>query len=226
MNFKCGFRVQVELVKGPREGISRFGPVEAKAQVLQPTREQQQARLRFLARLSSTNMARVAAERLLHLSTKSGDNMVSVEHICVSSGMDDGILQGMRDIYAQMLQTNKGSLVSGLSSRLEGCLCRSEDAVTDGELSKVHAEISKFTDQCSRLLDLSYCVVPHLEKKPPSQWVPEQSVCEEALSSLFAFARSTQLRTRRLLEYDERERLARSRVIMMPTAWATSFLTL
>jgi hypothetical protein len=67
------------------------------------------------------------------------------------------------------------------------------------------AEVQLFVQHYSRLLQLSFCIVPTWQGKPPSSMVPETSVTQDAMSFAFHSLESVRLQVKRRLELEERE---------------------
>ncbi|KAL7552491.1 hypothetical protein ACHAWF_015736 [Thalassiosira exigua] len=176
-----------------------------------------------LAQRIASSMAKVAAKRLRSLvSRRRGGERVSHEHIAVCSGYDGDLLKVLEDSDQAMILGNKDMIRSTLRETLKRTVPQSET----GEHGDLRNDIESFIEDYLKLITLSYCEIPRFGGSPPSSFVPEYDVPNEAKDGTI-WKTSPMLihSTRRMLVKGERERISRSRMIVSPRGiYALSFI--
>ena len=166
-------------------------------------------------------VAQAAAKRLRKLVAKvaymrqGALPAISHEHIAIASGNSSDVLQKIRDHDMNMILTHNEKIAATLHSTLQYSVPLPDQCdVEEGKTPSAHLdrEINTFVESYTKLVNLSYCEVPLLMGKPPSSFVPDESVNCEALSHKDCFwtGRSLMVHaTRRKHEKEEKERLIR-----------------
>ena len=129
---------------------------------------------------------------------------VSVEHVAALNGMEGTLLSDMRNGNLNTLDQNRERIVSTLSAQLKQCIPSPDHC--DDPVAVLDNEISTFVLGYSRLLELSYCIVPLWEDNPPSELVPESSVSADAMNFIYEPFPFAPRRIQRRLELEEGER--------------------
>lgn len=178
----------------------------------------------LFAKKIAVRMAKEAAGRLRGLvkddygfSIKQG---ISLEHIAVSSGYKGDLLRTLESSDQVIINENSAKIHSTLQATLEMNIPPPEENEMigkDGSPSAVlSTEITGFIGSYLRLVTLSYCDIPKLSGKAPSACVPEYNVFNKALQGSCWQATPMMVHsTRRILVKAERERIMRSRKIVV-----------
>ena len=176
----------------------------------------------LFAKKIAARMAKEAARRLwgwarIGFSLNEG---ISLEHIAVSSGYNGELLRTLESSDQVIIKENSTKIQSTLQATLEKNIPPPEDNEMIGKDESsstiLSTEITGFISNYLRLVTLSYCEIPKLSGKAPSAYVPEYNVSNKALQG--SCWRATPMMahsTRRILVKAERERIIRSRQIVV-----------
>ena len=169
-------------------------------------------------------MAAEAAKRLSQLLEKRRDceEGISLEHISIHAGKGSNLLKNLSEADMSMISGQKEMIDSTLNiTLLKSVPPPDETDLQEGESpqEKLHAEVSTFAVAYIQLVNLSYCEVPLLSGRPPSEYVPKYSVFGEVTQQKDCILIGDPIMTlsvKRIQIKDERERLARSREVVAP----------
>lgn len=174
----------------------------------------------LFAKKVAARMAKNAAMRLRRLAQAAYGDSLSLEHIAVSSGYDGELLRVLESSDQVIIKENSTKIHSTLQATLEKNIPPPEDNEMIGKdespSTVLSIEITGFIDSYLRLVTLSYCEIPKLSGESPSAFVPEYSVFNKSLqSSCWKPTPMMVHSTRRALVKAERERIIRSRKIVV-----------
>lgn len=209
MNFRGNFIVPAvevgEMMQLDFENVRSLG----RAKPMRP--KNQELAVDVLASFIASQAASNAAARLQELQLQSSGKGVSLEHITVECGYAGPFLQRLACIDMKMIETNSSRITSAITAKLEMCVPSPDASVDSTENSVTDAlreEISSFVKRYVQLLNLSFCEIPRRQGRSPSACVRKTGgVMDEALKVIFfKFPDPMALRTRRILEQEERER--------------------
>lgn len=181
------------------------------------------------AKKIAATMSQIAAKRLRFLlQTQCDDHQgLSHEHISVYCGYGGDILQGLAQSDIAMITKNKSKISSIIKASLKNSVAPTDIEGNLARRESLEKEIDSFINLYLRLLNLSYCEIPLLARKPPSAYVPDMSVHNEAYKSTIWSTASVMIHgTRRILEKDELERIGRSRDLAAPRKTYTVVFTI
>ena len=182
----------------------------------------------LFAKKIAAGMAKEAAGRLRSLAhvhsfsthSFSTNEGTSLEHIAASSGYNGDLLRTLESSDQVIIKENSTKIHSTLQATLEMNIPPPEDNEMIGKDESPSAvlstEITGFIGSYLRLVTLSYCEIPKLSGEAPSAFVPEYNVSNKALQG--SCWRATPMMahsTRRILVKAERERIIRSRQIVV-----------
>lgn len=181
----------------------------------------------------AAGMANEAAKRLSQLVKQRRDceEGISLEHISICAGKGSDLLKNLSEADTNMISGHKEMIESTLNNTLLKSVpppCETDLEEGESPQEKLSAEVSAFVGAYIELVDLSYCEVPLLSGKPPSEYVPTYSVFGEVTQQkdcIFVGDPIMTLSVRRIQTKDERERLARSRHLVAPgTSYSIMFV--
>ena len=182
----------------------------------------------LFAKKIAARMAKIAAKRLKQLvangnrsALQDDQEVVSLQHIAVSSGYDGELLKALEETDQTILSEHTDSIRSALCTTLKKVIPPPEGTEEDG-----NEEISDFIDGYLKLITYSYCEIPRLSGAPPSKFVPDFDVTNEALQGSCWSSKPMMVHsTRRLLVKNERERIIRSRkVVVLSRTYSVAFV--
>lgn len=164
----------------------------------------------FLASRLVAKRAKVASERLEFLLEHVGSSKgVSLEHIASYCGFDSDLIEQLAMGDITMIERNNRKIAGTITSTLEECVPSPDRAIQSNgpPTAALRKEISSFVETYLLLLKFSYFEIPRLQGSPPSAFVHEKRVSEEAESGVFVGppARLV-LGIKRRMEQDERDR--------------------
>jgi hypothetical protein len=198
-NYKGDFRITFAR---DEEGNATGQSLECLANNITPHQPSSEA-MEWFAVLSAQRVAAEAGKRLDHFQRQG----VSIEHLAVSSGLEGTMLSDMRTSSHDMLNQNRTQLLATLSKQIKDIIPPPTTTVSSTEAKALLArEVESFIEQYSRLLQLSFCIVPTWQGKPPSTMVSETSVTQDGMSFVFTSLTFVRRRLERRLELEERER--------------------
>jgi len=209
MNFRGNFIVPAvavgEMMQLDFENVRSLG----KAKPMRP--KNQELEVAALASFVASQAASNAAARLQELQLQSSGKGVSLEHITVECGYAGPFLQRLACRDMKMIETNSSRITSASTAKLEMCVPSPDASVESTENSVTDAlreEISTFVKRYVQLLNLFFCEIPRRQGRSPSACVRKTGgVMYEALKVIFFnLPDPMALRTRRILEQEERER--------------------
>ena len=228
-NFRCKFETTVDIHEGEGGNIYTASKFEH-IRLIGGNKHNHNRRSPNIDKIANAfaeklaaDIAKAAVQRLTRLVLfKRRDQLISHEHITIQAGNSSDLLRVLREIDTNMILTHNEKIASTLQMTLRNSVPLPDEAVVkEGESPSAHLdrEIATFVASYIKLVDLSYCEVPLLSGKAPSYFVPEYNVQEEAQRDKDCVWKAKPLMfhsTRRLQEKEERDRLERSRDLVVP----------
>lgn len=173
-----------------------------------PVKPQIDSAIHLFASSLVAKRAKIASKRLGYLLEKGSDKGVSLGHIASHCGFDSDLLQQLANGDINMIQQHKEKISDTISSTLEKCVPSPERPKSgDTPFNALRDEISVFVDLYLQLLNLAYLDIPRLQGLPPSAFVHEKRVYDEATKDVYIAPAARLVRAiKRTMEQEEHDR--------------------
>lgn len=153
----------------------------------------------------ASRAAFIAASRLKRLRRLGEKEGVSLEHVAVECGYAGPYLHDMATNDVRLIESESSRMISTLTTTLKKCVPSPDGSAEVTE--ELTSEITTFVAQYIQFLNLSYCKVPRIGGRTPSQRVEKKKdVYEEAIDGFLKGDEPRVRLTRRILELDELDR--------------------